>query len=104
MEITPEDSNELVNLLTIATDQIPRYFNLINSSKQEWEINDINEIVFGMVFEKYIHDSGQYLANKGIDDNLPNSIESKMEAYNIGIEVFTNKVPEIKRLIQDASK
>ena len=103
MEITPEDTNELENLLTIATDQIPRYFNLINSTKQDWQIKDINEFVFGMVFEKYIHDSGQYLSNKLIDNNQPNSIESKMESYNEGIEVFTSKVPEIKRIIQEAS-
>jgi len=101
MEITPEDRNELGNLLKIATSQIPRYFNLLNSTKGNWQINDINECVFGMVFEKYIHDSGQYLANKGIDDNQPNTIESTMEAYDTGIEVFGNSVPEIKRLIQD---
>ena len=103
MEITPEDKNELENLLTIAASQIPRYFNLINSSKQEWEINDINEFVFGMVFEKYIHDSGQYLSNKQIDNSQPNTIEGAMEAYNAGIEVFSEKVPEIKRQIRDSS-
>ena len=103
MEITPEEENELDNLLTIATDQIPRYFNLINSTKENWEIKEINEFVLGMVFEKYIHDSGQYLSNKIIDDNQPNSIESKMKSYNLGIEVFTSKVPEIKRIIQETS-
>ena len=54
-----------------------------------------------MVFEKYIHDSGQYLTNKGIDDNQPNTIENTMRAYDIGIEVFGDNVAEIKRLIQE---
>lgn len=101
MEITTEDKNELENLLNVATSQIPRYFNLINSAKENWQIKDINEFVFGMVFEKYIHDSGQYLTNKGIDDNKPNTIENTMKAYDIGIEVFGDNVAEIKRLIQE---
>jgi hypothetical protein len=89
MEITDEDKNELRNLLKkIATSQIPRYFNVINSTKESWQITNINECVFGMVFEKYIHDSGQYLSNKGIDD--------------VGIEVFSENVAEIKRQIQES--
>lgn len=101
MEFTIEDRTELENLLKIATSQIPRYFNLVNSAKENWQLKDINECVFGMVFEKYIHDSGQYLSNKGIDDNQPNTIESKMEAYDIGIEIFSRNVPEIKRIIRE---
>ncbi|MGD8300439.1 MAG: hypothetical protein PVG43_06675 [Nitrosopumilaceae archaeon] len=101
MDITTEDKNELENLLNIATSQIPRYFNLINSAKENWQIKDINEFVFGMVFEKYIHDSGQYLTNKGIDDSQPNTIENTMKAYDVGIEVFGDNVAEIKRLIQE---
>lgn len=101
LEITAEDKNELENLLKIATSQIPRYFNLVNSAKEKWQIKDINECIFGMVFEKYIHDSGQYLSNKGIDDNQPNTIESTMEAYDVGIEVFDDNVAEVKRLIQE---
>ena len=101
MEITDEDKLELKNLLKIATSQIPKYFNLINSAKENWQIKDINECVFGMVFEKYIHESGQYLSNKGIDENQPNSIESTMDAYNTGIEIFSDNVLDIKRQIQE---
>ncbi len=101
MEITDEDRLELENLLKIATSQIPKYFNLINSAKENWQIKDINECVFGMVFEKYIHESGQYLSNKGIDENQPNSIESTMDAYNTGIEIFSDNVLDIKRQIQE---
>ena len=101
MEITEEDKNELNNLLTIATSQIPRYFNLLNSAKENWQIANINECVFGMVFEKYIHDSGQYLSNKGIDEDQPSTIENAMEAYDAGIGVFSDNVAEIKRQIQE---
>jgi hypothetical protein len=100
MEITEEDKNELRNLLKIATSQIPRYFNVINSTKENWEITNINECIFGMVFEKYIHASGQYLSNKRIDENQPKTIENTMEAYDAGIEIFSENVPDIKKQIQ----
>lgn len=101
MEITDEDKIELENLLKIAMNQVPKYFNVINSVKENWQIKDINECIFGMVFEKYIHESGQYLSNKGIDENQPNSIESTMNAYNTGIEIFSDNVLDIKRQIQE---
>jgi len=100
MEITEEDKNELRNLLKIATSQIPRYFNVINSTKENWEITNINECIFGIVFEKYIHASGQYLSNKRIDENQPKTIENTMEAYDAGIEIFSENVPDIKKQIQ----
>lgn len=101
MEITDEDKIELENLLKIAMNQVPKYFNVINSVKENWQIKDINECIFGMVFEKYIHDTGQFLSNKGIDENQPNSIESTMNAYNTGIEIFSDNVLDIKRQIQE---
>ena len=101
MEITDEDKIELENLLKIALSQIPKYFNVINSVKENWQIKDINECIFGMVFEKYIHETGQFLSNKGIDENQPNSIESTMNAYNTGIEIFSDNVLDIKRQIQE---
>jgi hypothetical protein len=101
VEITDEDKIELENLLKIAMSQIPKYFNVINSVKENWQIKDINECIFGMVFEKYIHETGQFLSNKGIDENQPNSIESTMNAYNTGIEIFSDNVLDIKRQIQE---
>ncbi len=101
MEITVEDKNELENLLKIATSQIPRYFNLINSTKENWQITNINECIFGMVFEKYNHDSGQYLSNKGIDEDQLNTIENTMETYDAGIDIFSENVLDIKRQIQE---
>ena len=101
MEITDEDKNELKNLIKIATSQIPRYFNVLNSAKENWQITNINECVFGMVFEKYIHDSGQYMSNKEIDEEQKITIENTMEAYDVGIDIFSDNVLDIKRQIQE---
>ena len=101
MEITDEDKNELKNLIKIATSQIPRYFNLLNSAKENWQITNINVCVFGMVFEKYIHDSGQYMSNKEIDEEQKITIENTMEAYDVGIDIFSDNVLDIKRQIQE---
>ena len=101
MKITDEDKNELKNLIKIATNQIPRYFNVINSVKENWQISNINEFIFGMVFEKYIHDSGQYLSNKEIDEDQSKTIENSMEAYNLGLEIFSDYILDIKRQIQE---
>ena len=88
MRLKAEDKVELENLLKIATSQIPKYFNLINSTKERWEIKDMHECIFGIVFEKDIHDSGQHLTNKIIDDSQPNTVENTMELFDAGIEIF----------------
>jgi len=101
MGLKTEDKIELENLLKMATSQIPKYFNLINSTKERWEIKNMHECIFGMVFEKYIHDSGQYLTNKRIDENQPNSVENTMELFDEGIEIFNDHVLDIKRQIYE---
>ena len=101
MKLKAEDKVELESLLKIATSQIPKYFNLINSSKERWEIKNMHECIFGMVFEKYIHDSGQYLTNKRIDENQPNTVEDTMKLFDAGIEIFNDHVLDIKRQIYE---
>lgn len=101
MGLKAEDKIELENLLKIATSQIPKYFNLINSTKERWEIKNMHECIFGMVFEKYIHDSGQYLTNKRIDESQPSTVESTMELFDAGIEIFNDHVLDIKRQIYE---
>jgi hypothetical protein len=101
MGLTPEDKKELENLLTIAASQIPKYFNLINSTKEKWQIKNMDECIFGMVFEKYIHDSGQYLTNKRIDEGQDNTVENTMELFDAGIEIFNDNVLDIKRRIYE---
>jgi predicted ATP-grasp superfamily ATP-dependent carboligase len=101
MSLTPEDKRELENLLKIAASQIPKYFNLINSTKEKWQIKNIDECIFGMVFEKYIHDSGQYLTNKRIDEGQEDTVENTMESFDAGIEIFNDNVLDIKRRIYE---
>ncbi|MCE9617105.1 MAG: hypothetical protein K8Q88_01910 [Nitrosarchaeum sp.] len=101
MGLKAEDRVELENLLKIATSQIPKYFNLINSTKEKWEIKNMHECIFGMVFEKYIHDSGQYLTNKRTDENQPNTVENTMELFDAEIEIFNDHVLDIKRQIYE---
>jgi len=101
MPLKSEDKMELENLLNIALSQIPKYFNLINSTKEKWEIKNIHECIFGMVFEKYIHDSGQYLTNKRIDESQPNTVENTMELFDAGIEIFNDNILNIKRQIYE---
>lgn len=101
MGLKTEDKMELENLLKIATSQIPKYFNLINSTKEKWEIKNMHECIFGMVFEKYIHDSGQYLTNKRIDENQSNTVENTMRLFDAGIEIFNDHVLDIKRQIYE---
>lgn len=101
MVLKAEERLELENLLKIATSQIPKYFNLINSTKEKWEIKNMHECIFGMVFEKYIHDSGQYLTNKRIDENQPNTVENTMALFDAGIEIFNDHVLDIKRQIYE---
>jgi hypothetical protein len=101
MKLKSEDKAELENLLKIATSQIPKYFNLINSTKEKWEIKNMHECIFGMVFEKYIHDSGQYLTNKRIDENQSDSVENTMALFDAGIEIFNDHVLDIKRHIYE---
>ncbi len=101
MKLKTEDKAELENLLKIATSQIPKYFNLINSTKEKWEIKNMHECIFGMVFEKYIHDSGQYLTNKRIDESQPNTVENTMALFDAGIEIFNDHVLDVKRQIYE---
>jgi hypothetical protein len=101
MGLTPEDKRELENLLNVAASQIPKYFNLINSTREKWQIKNIDECIFGMVFEKYIHDSGQYLTNKRIDEGQEDTVENTMELFDAGIEIFNDNVLDIKRRIYE---
>jgi hypothetical protein len=101
MGLTPEDKIELENLLKVAASQIPKYFNLINSTREKWQIKNIDECIFGMVFEKYIHDSGQYLTNKRIDEGQEDTVENTMESFDAGIEIFNDNVLDIKRRIYE---
>lgn len=101
MELTTENKIELEKLLKVATSQIPKYFNLINSTKEKWEIKNMHECIFGMVLEKYIRDSGHYLASKKTDKNQISTVENTMELFDEEIEIFNEHVSDIKRQIYE---
>ena len=82
MEITGEDRAELNRLVEISKNQIPTYVNLINSVKNEWSIENIQDCVFGMVFHKYLELSGQYLTNKMVDDSETLNTLNTMETFD----------------------
>ncbi len=54
-----------------------------------------------MVLQKYIHDSGQYLTNKRIDENQPGTVENTMKLFDAGIEIFNEHISDIKRQIYE---
>ena len=102
MEITAEDRAELNRLVEISKNQIPTYINLINSETNEWNVQNIEDCVFGMVFHKYLELSGQYLSNKMVDDAESVNTENTMEVFDISLEVWGDHVPEIKHAIVEA--
>lgn len=104
MEITAEDRAELTRLAEISKNQIPTYVNLINSEKTEWNVQNIEDCVFGMVFHKYLELSGQYLSNKMVDDAETLNTENTMETFDVSLDVWGELVPEIKHTIFEASK
>ncbi|MFB5631367.1 MAG: hypothetical protein ACE5RN_07240 [Nitrosopumilaceae archaeon] len=104
MEITTEDKAELNRLAEISKNQIPTYLNLINSEKIEWDVKNIEDCVFGMVFHKYLELSGQYLSNKMVDDAEAVNTKNTMETFDASLEVWGDHVAEIKHAIFETSK
>jgi hypothetical protein len=104
MEITAEDIEELNTLAEISKNQIPTYLNLINSEKLEWDVQNIEDCVFGMVFHKYLELSGQYLSNKMVDDAETVNTKNTMETFDASLVVWGDHVAEIKHAIFETSK
>ena len=103
MEITAQDKDELTSLLEISKNQIPTYVNLINSAINEWDIQNLEDYVFGMVFHKYIELSGQYLTNKMVDNQETNS-KNTMETFDASLDLWNDHISEIRHAILEASK
>jgi hypothetical protein len=104
MEITAEDIAELNTLAEISKNQIPTYLNLINSEKIEWDVQNVEDCVFGMVFHKYLELSGQYLSNKMLDDAEAVNTKNTMDTFDASLDVWGEHVPEIKHAIFEVSK
>ncbi|KAF6243384.1 hypothetical protein C6988_03840 [Nitrosopumilus sp. b1] len=104
MNLTPEDKNELESILQIVTNQIPNYFNLINPSKNDWEIENVEDCVFGMVFNSFVSKSTEYLKNMIIDKNPESDLNSNLEYFETTINFFNAKIPHVKQAIVSVSK
>lgn len=103
MELTEENRNELETILEIVINQIPNYFNLINPSSEDWSINDIDDFVFGMVFNSFIAKSTDYLKNNILDNDKKAKLESNLDYFEITISFFNENVPKIRQSITENS-
>ncbi len=103
MEISEEDKNELEIILNIVINQIPNYFNLLNSSKNDWAIHNIGDCVFGMTFNSFISKSTEYLKNKILDSQTEAKLDSNLEYFETTIEFFNENVPKIRQEIISTS-
>ena len=99
MEIAEEDRIELQTILDIVINQIPNYFNLLNSSKNDWDIQSIDDCVFGMVFNSFVAKSTEYLKNKILDNEIEPKLHSNSEYFQATINFFNSNVPKIKQAI-----
>ncbi len=97
MELSQAERGELETILGIVINQIPNYFNLINSSKEDWDIESVNDCVFGMVFNSFVAKSTQYLKDTVIDDQSKQ--ESDLEVFETVMDFFNEMVPKVKRAI-----
>ncbi len=104
MEITAEDREELNRFVEISKNKIPTYVNLINSVGNDWNIENLEDCVFGMVFHKYIELSSQYLKDKMVDNAETANTENTMETFDESLDVWSDHVPEIGHAILEASK
>ncbi len=97
MDLSQTDRGELETILDIVINQIPNYFNLINSSKENWDITSVNDCVFGMVFNSFVAKSTQYLKDAVIDTE--SAKDSEIEVFETVMDFFNEMVPKIKREI-----
>ena len=104
MEFTDEDRKELNGLLEISKNQIPKYVNLINSARNEWNIENLEDCVFGMVFHKYLELSGQFLKDKLLDNADTANAENTMETTDVQFDIWRDHIPKIRHAILEASK
>jgi hypothetical protein len=97
MKLSQAERGELETILGIVINQIPNYFNLINSSKEDWDIKSVNDCVFGMVFNSFVAKSTQYLKDTVIDDESKK--ESDLEIFETVMDFFNEMVPKVKSAI-----
>lgn len=97
MNLSQAERGELETMLGIVINQIPNYFNLINSSQEDWDIESVNDCVFGMVFNSFIAKSTQYLKDTVIDNESKQN--SDLEVFETVMDFFNEMVPKVKSAI-----
>jgi hypothetical protein len=99
MKITEENREELETILDIVINQIPNYFNLINPSRDDWNIDTVDDFVFGMIFNSFIAKSTEYLKNNILDNDKDAKLDSNLEYFETTINFFNENVPRIRQFI-----
>lgn len=99
MEFTAEDRQYLNNLIDGIIHQVPEYLNLINSIREEWDVHNLDDCVFGMVFQTFVAKSTEYFKDKMIDNSEEMTIENIVKTGDLSTEIFSERVPEIKQHI-----
>ena len=102
MEITSEDKKELETIMSIVINQIPSYTNMVNSARDNWDVNS-DDCIFGMVYHSFIAKSTEYLKNKLTDIKQESDVKSTFDIMNLVSDVFNSKVAEIKQTIVSSS-
>ena len=102
MEITSEDKKELETIMSIVINQIPSYANMVNATRDNWDVNS-DDCIFGMVYHSFVAKSTEYLKNKLTDIKQESDVESTFDIMNSVSDVFNSKVAEIKQAIVSAS-
>ena len=103
MDFTPEDRSQLEIIMDIVINQIPNYFNLINSSRNDWAIDNVNDCVFGMAFNSFVGKSTDYLKNKILDNEKEAKLDANLEYFETTISFINENVPKIKQAIVSIS-
>ena len=94
MNLTDEDRSQLEIILSLVINQIPNYFNLINSSIKDWEIDNVNDCVFGMTFNSFLSKSPDFLKNKILDNDKGAKLDSNLEYFETTINFFDDNIPK----------
>ena len=102
MEFTTDDTREIEQIIEVVRRKAPQFVNLINSARRKWEIENLEDCVFGMMFGEIISNATEYGKNKMIDEAQTTNVENISEFMNKIFEILNEHIPELKQAIADA--